>query len=155
MKKIFASIAVLAILLACNNNAQTDKAFNDSVNKLDSIDKIMKDSASFTTIEWIDSVNQDLGQLEQGKEVEITWRFKNAGKTNLIIEAVSASCGCTVPEKPEGIITPGQEAVIKAKFNGSGLGPIAKQVHVSANTLPSNQITLGFTGEVINKNEKQ
>ena len=31
-----------------------------------------------------------------------------------------ASCGCTVPEKPEKPFAPGEEGVIKAKFDSHG-----------------------------------
>ena len=156
MKSLLFISALTIAITACSpsGNKQAD---GGNANKLstDSVASIMKDSSSFTTLQWIDSVNVDLGKLKQGKEVEITWRFKNTGKYNLIIEAVSASCGCTIPEKPENVIEPGKEGVIKAKFNGSGFGPIAKQVHVSANTLPENQHTLGFTGEIVTENSNK
>lgn len=154
MKLLIIPIIASTLLIACNTQGGNGKD-NAKVVSTDSVAKMMKDSSSFTTLQWIDSVNIDLGKLKQGKEVEITWRFKNTGKNNLIIEAVSASCGCTIPEKPENVIEPGKEGVIKAKFNGSGFGPIVKQVHVSANTLPDNQHTLGFTGEIVTENSNK
>lgn len=115
------------------------------------IEKAKTDSANFTTIEWIDSTTRNLGKLVKDQSVEVTFRFKNSGDKTLIIENVSASCGCTIPEKPEQPIAPGQEGVIKAKFNGSGSGPITKTVTVIANTNPSKTHTLTFTGEVEEK----
>jgi hypothetical protein len=115
------------------------------------LEKAKTDSANFTTIEWIDSTTRNLGKLVKDQSVEVTFRFKNSGDKTLIIENVSASCGCTIPEKPEQPIAPGQEGVIKAKFNGSGSGPITKTVTVIANTNPSKQHTLTFAGEVEEK----
>ena len=92
-----------------------------------------------------------LGRLTRDKDIELTWRFKNSGDKTLIIENVSAGCGCTIPEKPEQPFAPGQEGVIKAKFNGSGSGTIAKQVHVIANTKPFKEQTLTFVGEISEK----
>ncbi len=115
------------------------------------IEKAVTDTTNFTTLTWIDSTTQSMGKLKKDKEIEITWRFKNTGDKNLIIENVTASCGCTIPEKPEQPFAPGQEGVIKAKFNGSGSGSIVKQVHVIANTKPAKEHTLTFTGEVSEK----
>lgn len=114
----------------------------------DEIQKAVTDTTNFTTITWLDSTTQSLGTLKKNKEIEITWRFKNTGDKNLIIENVTASCGCTIPEKPQQPFAPGDEGVIKAKFNGSGSGSIIKDVHVIANTKPMKDQTLRFTGIV-------
>ncbi|MEI9807905.1 MAG: hypothetical protein WDO16_08570 [Bacteroidota bacterium] len=41
--------------------------------------KALKDSANYTTIEWLDPVVQDHGKIKEGQVVEITYRFKNTG----------------------------------------------------------------------------
>jgi len=108
----------------------------------------LEDTTQFTQLTWLDTTDQSLGKLTVGKEIEIKWRFKNTGNKPLIIEGVTASCGCTIPEKPEKPLLPGEEGIIKAKFNGSGSGYIVKQVHVVANTNPSKNHTLSFSGEI-------
>lgn len=115
-------------------------------------EKKLDDTTHYTQLQWIDSVDQHLGKLKSGKEVEIKWRFKNSGQQPLIIENVSASCGCTIPEKPEKPLQPGEEGIIKAKFNGSGSGEIFKQVHVTANTTPTKDHTLSFSGTLPSTN---
>lgn len=115
-------------------------------------EKTLDDTTHYTQLQWIDSVDQHLGKLKSGKEVEIKWRFKNSGQQPLIIENVSASCGCTIPEKPEKPLQPGEEGIIKAKFNGSGSGEIFKQVHVTANTTPTKDHTLSFSGTLPSTN---
>lgn len=149
MKKTVLIALALISLAACK---EMDKK-GAPVEKMskEEIEKAVTDTTNFTTLTWIDSTTQPLGKLKQGKEIEITWRFKNTGDKNLIIENVTASCGCTIPEKPEQPFAPGQEGVIKAKFNGSGSGSITKQVHVIANTKPAKEHTLTFTGEVSEK----
>jgi hypothetical protein len=109
-------------------------------------DKAATDSANFTTIEWLDSTVKDLGQIKEGQVVEVSYRFKNTGDKPLIIAGVSASCGCTVPEKPEKPIAPGQEEVIKAKFDSKGRpkGENRKDVFVTANTKPQSSTQLSF-----------
>lgn len=114
-------------------------------------EKAKTDSANFTTIEWLDSTYKDLGKIKKDQSVEISYRFKNIGTKNLIIGSVTAQCGCTIPEKPEMPFAPGEEGVIKAKFNGSGQGQIRKEIYVVANTTPSSSHTLAFGGEIIEK----
>lgn len=113
--------------------------------------KVLNDSASYTSIEWIDPIVQNLGKLVKDQSIEVSFRFKNSGDKILLIESVSAQCGCTIPEKPEKPFAPGEEGIIKAKFNGSGQGTISKQIYVKANTNPSKDHTLTFTGEIQEK----
>lgn len=108
----------------------------------------LEDTTQFTQLTWLATTDQSLGKLTAGKEIKIKWRFKNTGTKPLIIEGVTASCGCTIPEKPEKPLLPGEEGIIKAKYNGSGSGYIVKQVHVVANTNPSKNHTLSFSGEI-------
>jgi len=105
-------------------------------------------TADSTTIQWLDSMNTNLGKLVKDQSIEVSFRFKNTGTKNLVIQDVSASCGCTIPEKPEKPFAPGEEGVIRAKFNGSGSGHISKQVHVRANTTPQSEFALTFEGEI-------
>ncbi|HPN59280.1 MAG TPA: DUF1573 domain-containing protein, partial [Chitinophagaceae bacterium] len=144
MKKTALIVLAALSLIACK---EMDKKVAPVVKmSKEEIEKAVTDTTNFTTITWLDSTTQSLGKLKKDKEIEITWRFKNTGDKNLIIENVTASCGCTIPEKPEQPFAPGQEGVIKAKFNGSGSGSITKQVHVIANTKPMKDQTLTFTG---------
>jgi hypothetical protein len=113
-------------------------------------DKAARDSANFTSIEWLDSTVKDLGKIKEGQVVEVSYRFKNTGDKPLIIAGVTASCGCTVPEKPEKPIAPGQEDVIKAKFDSKGRpkGENRKDVFVTANTKPKSSMQLSFKVEI-------
>lgn len=149
MKKT-ALIALALISLAACKDMDKKAAPVEKMSK-EEIEKAANDTTNFTSLTWIDSTTQSLGKLKKDKDIEITWRFKNTGDKSLIIENVTASCGCTIPEKPEQPFAPGQEGVIKAKFNGSGSGSIVKQVHVIANTKPAKEHTLTFTGEVSEK----
>jgi len=155
MKKILILVLTSSVFIACQSG---DKKANTSVTKdsltKDSLSKTAKDSAiadvaNYTTIEWLDSTYIDLGKQTEGKSIEITFRFKNTGNKNLVIQNVTASCGCTIPEKPEKPFAPGEEGVIKAAFNGAGQGEIRKDVHVTANTTPASSHTLTFRAEMI------
>ena len=103
-----------------------------------------------TSIQWLDSTYLDLGKVKQGQMVEVAFRFKNAGTSPLVITSVTASCGCTIPEKPEKPYSPGEEGVIKAKFDSKNqhTGEHRKHVTVSSNTNPGVH-DLNFRVEVI------
>jgi hypothetical protein len=63
----------------------------------------------------------------------------------LIISSATASCGCTVAEKPEQPIAPGAESAIKAKFDSNHReGEQNKQVYVTANTKGNTNQQLSF-----------
>jgi Protein of unknown function (DUF1573). len=110
---------ILSVLfIACGGSDQ--KAASTNPNKDSAKNAAMSDTANFTTIQWLDSVEQNLGTVNEGQVVEITWRFKNTGNKPLIIARVQPGCGCTVAEQPQEPIAPGQEGKIKAKFDSNG-----------------------------------
>lgn len=145
MKKLMSLIVVVSFIAACNNN---DKRADASGMTQEQKDKVLKDSSNYTTMQWLDSTFSDLGKVKEGQIVEVAFRFKNTGTKNLVITDVSAGCGCTIPEKPTEPYTPGQEGVIKAKFNSENReGMNTKEIYVTANTKPNPQM-LTFRVEV-------
>jgi len=149
MKKILFIASLAIAFVACKNNDK--KAVGGQLTP-EQIEKSATDTANFTSIQWLDSTYLDLGKITKDQSIEISFRFKNVGTKNLVIENVSAQCGCTIPEKPAKAFAPGEEGVIKAKFNGSGHGQIRKEVYVTANTNGPNPYTLTFGGEIVEKN---
>ena len=106
-----------------------------------------------TRVQIIDSV-YNFGQKNEGEIVEYSYRFKNIGDKPLIISSAKAGCGCTVPEKPEKPIAPGEIGSIKVTFNSKGRpGSAQKTVTVLSNAFPPFP-TLLLEGEVIGKPEE-
>lgn len=81
----------------------------------------------------------DAGDVIRGEFVDATFTLKNTGNYPLVIGEVKASCSCTVAEKPEDPILPGEEGVIKARVTTKAASPgiLAKTVNILANTEPS------------------
>ena len=125
-------------ILSCNNaDHDAHQDHNVSEAKQDSVNlTALSDTANYSELQWIDSIHQDLGKITQGQVVEIVWRLKNTGTKHLVIANVAAGCGCTLAEKPEEPIAPGQEGRIKAKYdsNNQSVGMQQKSVTVAANT---------------------
>jgi hypothetical protein len=105
-----------------------------------------------TTVQLIDSV-YDFGTIKEGDVVSFSYRFKNTGNNPLEVSDVMASCGCTVPEKPEAPVAPGEIGFIKVKFNSDRKpGEAHKTVTVVSNANPEFP-TLLLKGTVVGKSE--
>jgi hypothetical protein len=151
MKNIFSVFTILSVLtLACNTNTGNPKEPTNGPTGEEQLKIIAEDTASRTTIQWTDSL-KNFGKVVEGEKVLIEFNFTNTGKNPLIIKEVTASCGCTVPEKPKEPIPPGKSGVIKAEFNTENrAGFASKDVIVTCNTA-SETYTLHFEGEVLKK----
>ena len=91
-------------------------------------------------IEFVKDLH-DFGKVIQGEKVSFGFRFKNTGKTDLVIAQVNSSCGCTVPGFPKTPIKPGQENVISVMFDSAGRkGVQNKTITVVSNCQPSNTV---------------
>ncbi len=80
----------------------------------------------------------DFGSIEDGKVVRHTFTFTNTGKSPLVIESATSTCGCTVPEVPKAPIAPGAEGKIEVEFNSAGKAgqQVLKVISIKANTQP-------------------
>lgn len=145
MKKTILSISVILFLAACGG----DK------NEISTKDININASAEGTTtnsnmpvIEFEEEVH-DFGKITQGEKVSYSFKFKNTGKSNLLISSAQASCGCTVPKPPTDPLAPGATDKIDVTFDSNGKsGKFDKQITVITNCDPNTKI-LKITGEII------
>jgi len=81
----------------------------------------------------------DAGTVIKGEMIVAKFVVRNTGKYPLVIAEVKGSCSCTVAEKPEDPIQPGEEGIIKAEVDTdrTSTGSISKSVRIVANTEPS------------------
>lgn len=134
IKSLIASFALGVLLISCD--VRTKDKIADNTSQVTG-SKTPADSTTPTSVQIIDSVF-DFGKVAEGEIVEFSYRFKNTGTQPLIISNVSASCGCTVPEKPEAPIKTGETGFIKVKFNSEGrVGVAHKTVTVQSNAAPA------------------
>jgi hypothetical protein len=136
MKKYAWLLIMAAALVSCKDRKNDKIATNaGQVNQVvNGTGSSFKDT---TVVQILDSV-YDFGTIKEGDKAEFSFRFKNIGSKPLVIESASASCGCTVPEKPEKPIMPGEMGFIKAVFNSKGKpGPNTKNITVISNAYPA------------------
>lgn len=140
MNKVLLMTAVMFMVFSCDVRRK-DRIADDALQQMEAASK------NTTTVKLIDSVF-NFGNIAEGEKVEFSFRFRNSGKFPLVISNVSATCGCTVPEKPEQPIKPGETGYIKVVFNSKAKsGHQEKSITVNSNANPPfNELKL--IGEV-------
>ena len=141
MNKLIVSICICCLIFSCNirntKNNQDVMAGNTTAQFTDT-----------TTVQLIDS-DYNFGNVTDGDKVEYSYRFRNTGNKPLVIASAVASCGCTVPEKPEEPIKPGKVGFLKVVFNSKGrVGEVHKTITVTSNAYPKFP-ELKLTGQVV------
>lgn len=143
MKKYFLFLLLPAMLASCDIKRK-DRIADDAMKERE---LALKDSTSVLVID----TTYNFGKVTDGEKVEYNFRFKNSGLKPLIITNATASCGCTVPQKPEMPVLPGDTGIIKVVFDSKGrIGSTHKTVTVNSNARPEFP-QLQLLGEVTAK----
>ena len=131
MKKVFAA-ALLFFGLAYTAKAQETATPNIDPNAPEL--KFEQEVIDYGTIDY------------EGNPVR-EFKFKNTGKSPLVISNCQGSCGCTVPTCPKEPIMPGKSGTIKVSYDTKRVGKFDKKVTVTSNSkTPSTVLTI--KGEV-------
>lgn len=156
MKYILIPVAAAALLYSCSGNnelgateqsgkvasavdadnelsEEAKKELAEEQQKMEAEERKLE--ATRTTLTFNKELH-DFGDVPAETDVFTTFEVTNTGTKPLIIEHVSASCGCTTPKKPEKPIAPGATDVIEVKFKSKPgqMNEITKTVTVTANT---------------------
>lgn len=99
-------------------------------------EEIVETEIKTTTLSF-NKMEHDFGNVVVGEDYTFKFIVKNTGQSPLLIEDAKASCGCTVPDKPDGPIQPGKSDEIVVTFSPKpGQGVTSKTITVTANTNP-------------------
>ncbi|HBG42455.1 MAG TPA: hypothetical protein DDZ96_00735 [Porphyromonadaceae bacterium] len=98
------------------------------------------------------NIVHDFGSIkEEIGAVTTRFAFTNTGKSPLIIQRVSASCGCTTPGYTKEPVLPGKDGEITAKYSTTARpGTFNKTITVYTN-VPDTVYVLTIKGNVIPK----
>lgn len=107
-----------------------------------------EDSKANADINWLSSQTIDLGKIEQGKPVAVTFEFTNAGKAPVFITSARGSCGCTAVDYSKNVIKPSKNGYVKTTYDASSTGSFNKTITVTVNVQEA-PIVLHVKGEVI------
>lgn len=139
IRKTALILAIPAILASCGSNNGENKGISSGdVSNSASAEGENKEGLPDIKFE---EEEHDFGLITQGEKVTYAFKFKNTGKSNLLIASAAGSCGCTVPEFPKEPILPGQEGKINVIFNSEGKSGIQeKTITIVTNCEPSTRI---------------
>lgn len=142
MKKLFISAIAAMMLAACTGKSESTA----ETNTVDAAKGGVL-AADAPKVKFEQEI-YDFGTIQQGEKVSYSFKFKNEGKTPLVISNVSATCGCTTPETPNAPIKPGEEGNIKVVFDSAGKsGMQDKVITITSNANPEAS-QLHLVGEV-------
>jgi len=92
----------------------------------------------------------EAGTRVKGEVIEARFNIENTGDYPLVFGEIKGSCSCTVAEKPEAPILPGEKGVIIARVDTESFrvnSEVSKYVTLIANTEP-NRVTLRITAQI-------
>lgn len=122
-----------------NDYYDYDYSYDDDV--IYDVEEVIEaaDAVGGYPIMTFEELEHDFGTIKKGTPQETIFKFTNTGDAPLLITDAKSSCGCTVPERPEAPIAPGETGELVVKFNGSGYNAIVKTITVTANTEETTQ----------------
>lgn len=144
MNRIFVTILIgMAIVFGgCHRKAAKEGDFSvkDVHNPQTAEGMSAKDAEKLPVIEF-ETKTYDFGDVIEGERLTYSFKFKNTGKSNLIIYSSEATCGCTTSQPPKAPIRSGESGEILVTFDSKGQkGKVQKRILVGANTYPVETI---------------
>jgi hypothetical protein len=92
---------------------------------------------------------------EEMGTIATQFEFTNTGTVPLIIQRISAPCGCTTPRYPREPILPGKTGRITVEYHAMGRpGAFNRPVHIFTN-VPDTVFTLNVRGVVTPRQQQQ
>lgn len=133
MQKVVLILSMITVCFLCKIKAQDKKGTLEGGGTNPEI--------SFEMTEY------NFGTVKKGSDMKCEFKFKNTGKSPLILNNVKASCGCTTPTWPKEPIAPGKSSAIKVEYDSKRVGPFTKSITITSNAkTPTVDITI--KGEV-------
>ena len=83
------------------------------------------------------STQHNFGVIDETSEVATIFQFTNTGGSELLIEAITASCGCTTPLLTKRRYQPGESGAIEVGFDPTRPGRAQESITVRSNTEPA------------------
>jgi 3D (Asp-Asp-Asp) domain-containing protein len=93
----------------------------------------------------------DFGQVKQGQVVATEIAMRNTGKSDLTIEAVSTSCGCTTARVEPKVIPPGGEGRLIIRYDSGAhpdSGRVRRHVYIASNDPSKKEVEVIITADV-------
>jgi hypothetical protein len=102
----------------------------------------------------LDQPALELGQVVNGEVRTFEVALLNAGDGELVIEAVSTSCGCTSAQAIPTTLGPGERGVLQVTFDSGAHGPeehgpVMRQVFIASNDPDQPELEFRFSADIL------
>jgi hypothetical protein len=102
----------------------------------------------------LDQPEVDLGDVVNGEVRSLEVAVINQGTGELVIEAVSTSCGCTSAQVDPPTIKPGERGQLQVTFDSGAhgpeeLGPVLRQVFIASNDPDQPEVEFRLTADIL------
>jgi hypothetical protein len=134
-----------------NGVVQENVYYYVSANLVEDFSSLTKEQLDNAPVFKVEATTVDLGKIKGSTQNEVVFKFKNEGKSDLLIRFIRSTCGCTaVQQGQQGVgIKPGESSTIKAVFNsGSYSGKVTKAIYVYTNDPKNSELVLMLTADV-------
>ena len=134
------ALLMLCFAVSCKNGNNKSEPISSDVVMNPNTANGESDTSSLPKFSFNEEIH-DFGRVIQGEKVSFAFKFKNTGKSDLVITDAKGSCGCTIADYPKTAIAPNGEGVIDVTFNTeSKKGYQNKTVTIIANTQPNTKV---------------
>jgi Protein of unknown function (DUF1573) len=99
----------------------------------------------------------DFGVVVRGSVILDSIVIKNIGENPYIISETMSNCGCTIAEKPDFPIFPGDSVVIHLTFDTRNLlpGPLKRAISIRDNSIPNLRNLIWISAQIISSDLKK
>jgi hypothetical protein len=102
----------------------------------------------------LETARLDLGEVVNGEVITRDVLVKNRGKRELVVEAVTTSCGCTRATLEPMTIAPGGSATLRIAFDSGAhgpelTGPLMRQVFIASNDPQQPEAVLELAANIL------
>jgi hypothetical protein len=140
------------IKMKINGVLQDNVYYYVSANLVEDFSGFSKEQLENAPVFKLDSTTVNIGVMEPATNREIEFKFVNAGKSDLNIRNIKATCGCTAVQQGGAVVKPGEASSIKATFNsGSYKGKVTKAIYVYTDDPKNSEVVLFLNADVLTK----
>jgi hypothetical protein len=139
------------VKIKLNGVVQDNVYYYVSANLVEDFSSLSKADLENAPVFKLETTTIDLGKIPGSTAKEAEFKFRNAGKRDLIIRQVRSTCGCTaIVQGQQGVgIKPGESSSIKAVFNSGGYnGKVTKVIYVYSNDPKNSEVVLMLNADV-------
>jgi hypothetical protein len=139
------------VKIKVNGVSQNNVYFVTSANLVEDFSSLTRDELDNAPVFKIENKTYDLGKIKGSTQNEVEFKFTNAGKRDLMIRHVRATCGCTALQQGTlgAGIKPGESSSIKATFSsGTYSGKVTKAIYVYTNDPKNSEVVLMLSADV-------